>query len=380
MPMPFTAAFLPSRSWENKSQTQRTLWIFGAGASVHLRFPISKGFIRSTQEVAAENEHLKSAITDLPKKLHLIGINITEDAILDTPPEDILRLIRSVPKVVEPESYRSAKHRRGLIKLHKNDIASAEDCLNRIYFAGLSVFNERARSLSDEHWTNSCYNQLVRNFFLGDNTRVISFNYDTMLDEAIFRQYPGRWQYEGIQVVAINGNPIKQRKKRRNDLLLIKPHGSLNLMECKNCRSVHLNWLMKYAVRGEWQLAINNRRCTICTKPVSKRKDLTTDLQLSPLYGKQAIHDCRKSIIDAFSWATNIISVGFSFPDQDEYLFRCINAGIKNNKSSKIVISLVSQSKSGTEKLRTHLLNKLSTLTIRKLIINATDINGFESI
>lgn len=48
--MPLNAPFLPRRAGTGVPE-QRTLWIFGAGASAHLEFPMSWGFLRSTIEL-----------------------------------------------------------------------------------------------------------------------------------------------------------------------------------------------------------------------------------------------------------------------------------------------------------------------------------------
>ena len=46
--MPLNAPFLPRSAGSGAATDQRTLWIFGAGASAHLQFPMSWGCLRST--------------------------------------------------------------------------------------------------------------------------------------------------------------------------------------------------------------------------------------------------------------------------------------------------------------------------------------------
>ena len=128
--IPLSAAFLPRGNSTIGDETTKTLWIFGAGASAHLDFPLSWGFFRSTvshvtsyfkepndlsdpvkafdlieswiyTEPADANDRarLQFLVTQLRKlrrRLEAVGIQRTTEDLLNVEPEKLIERIRFV--------------------------------------------------------------------------------------------------------------------------------------------------------------------------------------------------------------------------------------------------------------------------------------------
>ena len=198
-----------------------------------------------------------------------------------------------------------------------------------------------------------------------------------MLDESLFHRCAKSWQYEGIEIIGINGYPVNPSTTKA-DVRFIKPHGSLNMMQCSNCNGTHINWFTKSQPRGEGERSSNNRRCTRCRSPLPERSDLMNELHLPPLYSKQAIERCKTAMTHAFAWANNVICIGYSFPLHDSYVFKCMDRGLQINHSNEIKVSLVLRSQSKTDALKSHLVNNVPAFKRSDISLIATNFKGFE--
>jgi hypothetical protein len=250
---------------------------------------------------------------DLQKKLSRIGLNLSTEELLRTYPEVLIEQIRSLNTddlVRNRLAYDEAESQR--------NIEDAKQTVQAIYFFTLSRFNDDAREATRQKPNESLYVKLVRSFILERNARIVTFNYDTMLDEAIFMHFTRSWKYGGVKVAGINGYPVA--KGIPADLSLIKPHGSLNYLVCRNCQRAHVNWFWSYRYTGANTPSVGNRRCTVCTEPSAGRPELMGSLTVAPLYDKKLIEKSYKAIKKAFAWADQVVSVGYSFPDQDTYV------------------------------------------------------------
>jgi hypothetical protein len=407
--MPLRADFLPKDPATAPDRNARTLWIFGAGASAHLHFPLSSGFLKSalsliTSEIRSFSgdsvsafdqigaktseldrrdlvrlQNLMRQIAALRERLSAVGITPETAALLDTPPEDLLQQIQQL----DPADVLSRIGKGRSLQQVEMDISRAEECVTLIYFYALSEFNDRARHAIDGDADGSCYEQLVKAFIFETNARIISFNYDTVLDEALFRRFTRSWAYELIHLAGINGYPVSSGAEP--DLLFIKPHGSLNMLVCPNCQRTHIQWFARSIPRGGGNLAADNRQCAHCKSRFDGIRSLLDGMLVPPLYDKEVIDGSKPAIRRAFQWANRIVSIGFSFPQQDSYFFDCMAEGLLANPSTEIRIWLVLQGSSGADgatTLRQRLLAepRLRFLVEPKFSIAATDLRGFEAV
>ena len=116
-----------------------------------------------------------------------MGISLTTDDLLNIEPENLIDRIRNI----DPNDLYSRDARGRDIEGIQSDIQAAQECVRLIYFYSLSEFNEKARARVTQDWQESCYENLVRAFLFEKNSRIISFNYDTVLDEVRWPRFRG---------------------------------------------------------------------------------------------------------------------------------------------------------------------------------------------
>jgi len=134
--------------------------------------------------------------------------------------------------------------------------------------------------------------------------------------------------------------------------------------------------------RGGGKPASDNRRCAHCKDVLPGRKELLDGLVVPPRYDKEIIEGSKGAIRRAFAWANNILSIGFSYPAQDEYFVQCMSDGLRENPNSEVKLSLVLRGKAGTDPVKQRLESdpRLAPLIGTLLKIDATDLGGFEAI
>lgn len=417
------------------NEDTKTLWIFGAGASQHLNdFPMSFNFfdksialctskmktfsrkndpkymglclgktsnspqvpsinqIRSFKrdsrlalsyidiwgdlapdhDVMAKIQYLWNSWKRLPTLLEEIGLSLTPDQLISKYPEQLIAEVRNITPL-------------SLVKHHgfydrtfaRRKLDETLETLQDIYFYTLSEYNQAAHT---NFANNNLYSKLVESFILEKNARVISFNYDTMLDEAIFNYFTRSWHYGGMTVAGINGYPVSRGAK--SDLVLIKPHGSLHFLICPNCKRAHVNWFWTYRKTGIGVFASDNRRCVKCKKAMPGRKELLESMIVSPLYDKKIIKRSHHAIKAAFSWCDNIVAIGYSFPEQDTYFFECIKKGVQSRNGRQIKVRIVSENHDSAKKIKKRLDNQLRIRGImaKDIKVKAEILNGFKDV
>ena len=157
----------------------------------------------------------------LPKLLTDIGLKITPHELLSTYPEKVIDDVRNLSAaslVKDHGFYDQDAARRKLEETLR--------VLGEVSSYTLSHFNEAAR---DTQPSENLYRSLVRSFILEKNARIMSFNYDTMLDEAVFHGFTRTWHYGGMTISGINGYPVA--KGQDGDLILIKPLWFFTLLD-----------------------------------------------------------------------------------------------------------------------------------------------------
>lgn len=227
---------------------------------------------------------------------------------------------------------------------------------------------------------SALYTQLVRSFILDKNAQIITFNYDTMLDEAIFTHFTRSWKYGGMTVAGINGYPVATGSPA--DLILIKPHGSLNYLICGNCKRAHVNWFWSYRQTGANTPSSGNRRCVHRTAPRPGRTELMGSLTVAPLYDKQIIKRSFSAISEALVWADHVVSVGYSFPAQDTYVYRLMGEAIKSRTRAALTVSVVSHTPESAKEIAKRLRGGLKGqgVTSDRVKITAAKLKGFEEV
>jgi hypothetical protein len=412
----------------------RTLWIFGAGASRHLGFPLSSDFFSASimlttaymrrwrtrrdigflefashfsdpsrpapsitelkrfrkQPIVAMRyyytwkylkpyyyfpiQDLYDLWCDLPTALMAIGVDTTPEILVKKYPEELINEVRAI-------DIEKLKVEKNFCDLHTARIRKERvlEMLQRIYFLTLSHFNDLARENIRDKKSVSLYNQFVRSFILDKNAKIISFNYDTMLDESLFSLFTKTWEYGGVDIAGMNGYPVSRGKPA--DLMYIKPHGSLNYMVCRSCSRVYVYWQCTYRETGANTSASSNRRCAYCKKPRPRRTELLSNHMVSPLYDKTVIELTKRSIVDAIRWAQVVVGVGYSFPEQDNYFYECMRKGAMG-RSSPLRIQVLSHSHDSAMNIADSVQKHMLHVGIEKTLftVEALTLNGFEDL
>jgi hypothetical protein len=419
------------------NEDTKTLWLFGAGASRHLGFPLSFDLFSKSVGICTAKlkmflgpddvgyhffrdhfqgagkpvpthdqlvkfkddpllaldhvhvwEYLKPGSSDyvpiqdlfrlwvgVQEKLRGIGFNLTTQDLLKVYPEDLINRIRQVdPDDLVRDSLADD------VAAARRKIVDAQEDVQHIYFFTLSRINDEAREATRQKPADALYTQLVRSFILEKNARIITFNYDTMLDEAIFTHFTRAWKYGGMTVAGINGYPVATGTPA--DLVLIKPHGSLNYLICGKCKRAHVNWFWSYRHTGVNTPASGNRRCVFCKEPSAGRPELMGSLTVAPLYDKQIIKRSYKAIEEAFGWADHVVSVGYSFPAQDTYVYRLMGEATKSRTGAALTVSVVSHTHESAKEIAQRLRSGLKQQGVGadKVKVTALDLKGFEEV
>lgn len=144
-----------------------------------------------------------------------------------------------------------------------------------------------------------------------DNT-VISFNYDTILEDALLRiGVPIDYGFQKDWVEYDEGWQSAQTKNKQ--LKLLKIHGSINWFQ-------HKRELQNLTVYKTYNDGYTKGRVALI--PPTWRKDFSGPLS-----------DVWRGAIHALREATRIIFIGFSFPDTDAHIKYLLAAGLQENIS-----------------------------------------------
>lgn len=155
----------------------------------------------------------------------------------------------------------------------------------------------------------------------------VSINYDGLIDIAleqlIDEKVIGGFTY-GYETCAQKGPDIESKD---GDVLLLKPHGSINLMECPECRKV-----FKYFYNNDEtpEPPEGYKGCKDC----NKRLDVLMLEQGSHYFDKENPYYrvINERLSDKISAADNILIIGYSLPDYDIDILQAFLKGATGNK------------------------------------------------
>lgn len=330
-------------------EDNQVVYIFGAGASCEMGVPISKGFFSTTYQLAEEHKIQKYRNDELGyyyqrvaqyferyKNISLYSCysnfspTITDKnlkALESFYPEEILE---EIDKKIDGFKNQNSFTEKDVFQegiLHFQDYRDA---------FGYIIFLTISKTMN---FQQNYYDCMVNSLLWEYNTCLISLNYDTLLDEAIRSKYNRRWSY-GISFSDIDDIPINvDLQPDRFDLILLKPHGSLNWLICPECGYLSLHWEIeyierRYIKRGDTTLpglilASRNKPCPKCNKkqghfliPPKPKKELEQVSQTIMKLAKKYLSNANKIII-----------IGYSFPDQDEHVRDLLSNSIKTNEN-----------------------------------------------
>ena len=314
------------------------VYVFGAGASVHLEAPVTKEFLyrgfsllrNSQYEVSKEAFRLTALLID-----KLYGSQL--EKYVKDPYSGYLRV--PAVNIEELLSFVDFGCRGGEKWLPFKEFQRA---LYEFIFTTLeqSTIWKRADSVQiNKNGTlkhrRNCYDELIDHVISIDEINcMISFNYDLFLDKAAVinnHDIVGNYhiQFRDIENFPSYEDRLTQGWKEK-DIHLLKLHGSLNWGYCPHCKEVFLTYYQEYR-------NIFKKRCPECGCKLEP-------ILVPPTYFKdfpEPLANVWKIAEDYLQRADRLIIIGYSFPDIDieaKWLFK--RAICKNtNKPSLTIVN-----------------------------------------
>ncbi len=180
----------------------------------------------------------------------------------------------------------------------------------------------------------SIYHKILASYIVNYGGDVISFNWDTLLDEEM--QYTGKWKYKDGYGVKFKDITYKSGKKQdtilqnKSDNIIFKPHGSINWYKKTNGeKDLYLFIPVKRKVRGSTVVILG------ASEYDKDRNQYFTSAIIPPGIKRKAFPDIWAQIREALERADEIIAIGFSFNDNDRNVKKEFK-GINFNKDLKI--------------------------------------------
>lgn len=342
---------------KSRDQSEKHVFIFGAGASVECGYPQGNDFFRVAHLIRDESLVERSKGGDARWMAKFLSVvepemkklfrNLPEDA-KDWPP---------VEEVLSLAYYLLDKK-----EISDNFIEALEDMV--FYSISGCRGNNYFNSATPEAKKQGLIEKFVKSISTNNDNIFVSMNYDIIIDDALLKS-----QYDGSVPTVFDycipnlrdgftGRIIPTPKTATK---LLKPHGSANLFLCSNCKVIF--WMMDLATA----MKLNNRlKCPLC-----KNIDHTRLLVIPPYYGKgelwgveskssgrwdeillQVLSNIRLEIEDAIGRASQITIIGYSFPPYDyDFRFLFLSGLFKNEylSRSELDVSLVGFSEAGNK-------------------------------
>jgi len=184
-------------------------------------------------------------------------------------------------------------------------------------------------------WYQKFFNQLINK---SRDTIFISMNYDVLLDNVLFKT-ERNFTY-GFDIYDLAN---QNEGCRESGVLLLKPHGSINLVQCPKCKKV---FTFKNSSLGP----VSNYTCGRCDEYLNV-------LIIPPTFNKSvedksyaAIH---KKIFEEISKADEILIIGYSLPDYDLNILQAFKEGTaKNQNGSKLKVEIIDKINNEKEQLK----------------------------
>jgi NAD-dependent SIR2 family protein deacetylase len=174
---------------------------------------------------------------------------------------------------------------------------------------------------------------------LGRGDIVISYNYDTLMDNAL--RNCGKLSDNGyllpFEKVSSSGT-WERPDDKASEITLLKLHGSLNWMRCTNCDS---NLMMRYEKMGRWETSIP-KICPKCGLSGGYLERLIVPPLLTKDYSDHAINYLwREASMRISRNVHEIVAIGYSLPATDFASETLLRTGLGFSRQKEIPLTLV---------------------------------------
>jgi len=369
----------------SKPQDKKIVYIFGAGASKAFGYPLGKEFFHYAYRVKEfEINKSKKArhVTKLLDKVETLLPILYPQICMKIPYSDSINwpLFEEVYTFI---TMLNANKYSPAFSGCKSSLNSYLHAFRDLIFCTLStcaaygwigddgifspkglknLSNKTINRINNLHFFKENYfKKFLEKALQGSMPTFISLNYDTLLDSQLNRcleKNKTKTNYNDPSIECLNydyGFKVVNEKGKlqygNKNILLLKPHGSLNLTFCERCKK--FIWRL-----DSWYASMMNKRanCPCC------KKYMNSPPLIPPLYGKNLeslqlapevtdkIKLIRDKIKDSIECAEHITIVGYSFPPYDydfRYLF--VEGLLRNPNKENIVIEVVDKEKDQAE-------------------------------
>lgn len=283
------------------SSHRKRVFVIGAGVSASCDIPIARDILRCAilalrQRSAADAKH----VHDLLKFIYPAF-----DEELGNYPniEDFLNFIE-VAKDFNEEFVESTTW--------------PADKLRKVNTITLKAVTDYIWSLMGDGKKQHAVHDFVRNT-LSEGDTLITFNWDLTLERAL-EEYPRDPGFE-----------YRYSRKRQNDFVLLKPHGSID-------------WFERKAIKGlKCEKHVENHDDELCYYPnfdLSKSPELRNiaPVIVPPVSSKnfkgRFFHKIWGDVLRAISDATELHVLGYSLPKEDQFAKFVLRRAIRNNMAA----------------------------------------------
>lgn len=199
--------------------------------------------------------------------------------------------------------------------------------------------------MPDAKYTYDNFNQWYKPFFSSfikeaknENIVFISLNYDVLIDLVLHNLVDNNEIESFTYGFDIYNLHSQDEKCRTTGILLLKPHGSINLAQCKKCRKIFCSI---FSAQGNSSI-INSYKCNTCDEKLDA-------FILAPMFNKanegEPFAIIHKKTSEVIASASEILIVGYSLPDYDVNILEAFLRGmVKNQNRFKLKIEIVDKS------------------------------------
>jgi hypothetical protein len=348
------------------------VYIFGAGASKDFGLPLGVEIFDSAYRLSNLTDtntitgELKSVLVDVDQYMRQIFANLPEDTLNYPPFEEVLTFLWDCKKT---ERFDYDKNRLTSLFKEKYGAEAVFDIF--VKMLGLTLAGSMQLQLPGNRI--QAFKDFIKSLdFKKRNISFISLNYDVILDNILFECVS-----EGIiedytygaplsDIAEKNMNASDQKFCRENGVLLLKPHGSLNLVLCRRHRQCSCGEGFYYSNSDFLAVKAKDLKCPGCYARLEP-------LLIPPLYNKSD-YVAKKSVIRPGTWrstsevyrwsvdrrimeilqnADEIVVIGYSLPAYD-YDFKTLlmTSLMQNKKRKKVLLRLITKGKESAKNLK----------------------------
>jgi NAD-dependent SIR2 family protein deacetylase len=215
------------------------------------------------------------------------------------------------------------------------------------------------------------------------NATVATTNYDIVIDNALLRR-AGSCNY-GIRLRSSNNVqsgvrplPLLDRNQgplNRGKIPLLKIHGSLNWLWCPKCDEIDLVWGEKATIEDASRQFCANEYCTENYQPL-----LITPTMFKAYDGRH-LRKLLQLFQEAIEGATDLVFIGYSFPDADYLVRSVLTRGLsRNSRASKVRVVVVDNVVDHDPKAPTHIADlqaRYSSVFGNRVLLETIGLSGF---